>query len=93
MTITFGDRKLEIRDWAPGKALLMTRDEGIKDEILEAMEHMPDAIEMLTEPDCVFSPEDAEGLMLAVADREKVTVILELEDMKVGVALYEESEE
>lgn len=64
MTITFGDRKLEIREWAPGKALLMTRDEGIKDAILEAMEHMPDAIEMLTEPDCVFSPEKDQRFLL-----------------------------
>lgn len=89
MTIKIGDVKLEVREWAPGKALLMTRDEGLKKEITDMMEYAPDAIEMLTEPDCVYSPEDAEGLMLAVADRERIGLVMDFDDMKVRLGYYE----
>lgn len=91
MKIMYDVQILEIRDWPDGRALLMTRDEGLKRRILRAADSedngTPPAVELMTDPDVVYAPEDTEGLMLAVVSRQRVGLVLDLEEMTFGLGL------
>lgn len=92
MTLAFGEQRMEIREWPDGRALLMTRDERLKRKLLEAMDDAPDALELMSDPDVERCPEDTEGLLLAVADRQHISIILDLEDMLFEVGIVQEDE-
>ena len=93
MRITIDDRWIEVRRWAEGKSLIMTRDEGIKDAIDNIREKCPGAVELLTDPDIEEVPEDREGLMMIIVDNAETAIIFELEEEKVGLAIWQGTDE
>lgn len=85
MKITCGEQSIELRDWAEGKALLLTRDENVKEALLMVMEDDPDAAEPLTDdPD----PEDFEDVFAAVVNRQRVVIVFDLKKNRIGFAVY-----
>ena len=79
----FGDVKAEIRPWGDpeeGKALLLTRDQGLIDSVLKTMDENPGAYEPLYEP---FDPEDADGMLAVIADRMRTGLFFDFEKWTV----------
>ena len=93
MRITVDNRQIEIRDMGGGEVLVMTRDESIWDAAMAIKDEQPDAVKLLTEPDLEEAPEDMEGLKMAIMDKARVVVVIDLEAEKVGFAYWNENED
>ena len=96
MKITFGSKaKIEVRAWGAedsGKALLVTADGSLKDELLKAREAHPEWVELMTDPEVEVTMDDVEGAMMAVVNRKNVALFFDLDQLKIGVCTYQDEE-
>lgn len=93
MKIMFGDCRIDVRPWGgegSGKVLLMTKDPKIKGAIMAQMAEFPEAFETLDVDPAV---EEFSGLMMVVALAAKVGLFFDLEKMRPGCCVCEETEE
>lgn len=93
MKITFGDQAVEVRPWGgagSGKVLLMTDSGEMKKTILNQWAEFPEAFEHLADNACV---EDMAGMWLIVADARKVGLFFDLEQMKPGCCVCQETDD
>ena len=93
MKITFGDQVVEVRPWPEGRALLLTRDKGIKQMILRQMTETPEAFELFCGDLSDIDSEDVEGTLPVIVDRKNVGLFFDLEKMRIGVCVCQEADD
>ncbi len=91
--ITYEGKKITVRGWADGKALLMSRDESVKKNLMELRVQYPECVQLLTDPDLDPAPEDLEGVMTAVIDPERVCLLIDFSGNNTGITVVLDPEE
>lgn len=88
--ITYEGKKITVRGWVGGKALLMSADDSVKENLLDIRKEYPDCVELLTDPDIAPVPEDLEGVMTAVVDPERVCLLIDFTGRNTGLTVVQD---
>lgn len=91
--ITYEGKKIAVRSWTNGKALLMTCDESIKKDLMKIRFQHPEYVELLTDPDMDCALEDLEGTMQAIVDPERVCLLIDFAGNSTGVTVVLDQED
>lgn len=90
MTVSAGEQKVFVREWANGKKLLMSTDEDIKNVWLAINAVYPSAVELMIDPSNEVVYEDVEGVMSVIVDTENVEMFFSLQEQRIGFTVTEE---